>query len=587
MKQFFGAFFGSIVGMVVATFVAVLILVVVVKSSISSAGEDDSKTTVKENTVLRLNLEGQIGERSKEDPFKDLGGLGNLGDGGELGLNDMIAKIDAAAKDDKIKGIYLNFKMPQIGFATLEELRNALLAFKKSGKFLYSYGEIYTQRDIYLASASTKVFVNPQGGVDWRGLGMNVLFFKNAFEKLDIDVQIFRHGKFKSAIEPFMLDKMSEANRLQAETYISALWGRMVEGISKERKISAEELNALANNLSIRLAPDAKGKFVDQLSYEDEVLTEIKKKVGIKEKDKLKFVELSDYTPKEKSEGKNDKIAVIYATGSIGGGEGDDEQIGSDRLAKAIREARLDEKVKAIVLRVNSPGGGALASDIIWHEMQLATKAKPTVVSMGDVAASGGYYIACAANRIFAQPNTLTGSIGVFGMIPSLKRMMENKLGITIDTVNSNKYSDMGAFRLLTEKEKEAVQSTVENVYTTFLSRVAEGRKMTSDAVDSIGQGRVWAGSDAVKNGLVDELGGLEDAIKWVAQKAKVKEYKLQELPRQIGPFDGLFGKKEKEFESKIMQHQLGNMYEYFRQVQEMMKMQGVQARLPYMIQYN
>lgn len=572
--------------MIVATVVGILILVFAVKSSLGNDA-DDKKSILKENTIIKLNLEGEISERSKEDPFKEIGGLGNMGNGGSMGLNEIIEKLHDAKSNDKVKGLFLTFDFPQMGFATVEEIRKALLDFKKSGKFIYSYSELYTQRDIYLASVADKIYLNPQGGVDWRGLGMTVMFFKNSFEKLDIDVQIFRHGKFKSAVEPFMLDKMSDANRLQAETYVNTLWGTITEGIAKERKLSVDELNAWANQLSIRKAEDAKGKLVDVLAYEDEVQAELKKKIGLKESDKLKFFELADYKINSKSESKKDKIAVVYANGSINSGEGDDDEIGSDRLAKAIREARLDEKTKAIVLRVNSPGGSALASDVIWREVQLAAKVKPIVVSMGDLAASGGYYISCAASHIFAQPNTLTGSIGVFGMIPSFKRMMQNKLGITLDTVNSNKYSDMGALRLLSETEKNAIQSSVEHVYETFLNRVAEGRKMRVDQVDSIGQGRVWAGKDALAIGLVDELGGLQDAIKWAADKAKLNDYKIKELPVQKGPFDGLFGKKENEFESKIMQHQLGPMYGYFKQVQEMVKMQGVQARLPFMIQYN
>jgi protease-4 len=297
-------------------------------------------------------------------------------------------------------------------------------------------------------------------------------------------------------------------------------------------------------------------------------------------------VDFDKYDPSELIDAKGGKIAVIYANGSIGEGEGNDDEIGSDRLARTIHEARLDDKVKGIVLRVNSPGGSALASDVIWREVLLARKQKPTVVSMGDLAASGGYYISCAADRIFAQPNTLTGSIGVFGIIPNFKKMLETKLGITLDTVNTNKYSDMGALRPLSEKESEFIQASVEKVYQTFIARVAEGRKMSLTQVDSIGQGRVWAGADALRIGLVDELGGLQDAIAYTAEKAKLKDYRIQEMPKQKSPFDGLLGKKEAELESRFMQNKLGPLYNYFMQIQNLMKMNGVQARLPYVVEF-
>jgi len=589
MKQFFGAFFGSMVGIIVAGGLAIILLVVAVKSSVSAAfeSEDEGRALVKSNSVLKLTLEGRITDRAKENPLKDLLQTGPFAEGDGNGLNVMLEKIRKAKTDENVAGIYLNFKNLQIGFASLEELRNALLDFKSTGKFIYSYGEMYDQKDYYLASAANKIFLNPQGGVEWKGLSMSLMFFKHSFEKLDLDLQIFRHGKFKSAIEPFMLDKMSEANRTQAETFLSGLWSQMVNGVAKERQVSANELNRTANTLALRTPEDALKKFVDQLAYEDEVVSIIKKKVGKTEKDKFKFVDFDKYDPIDLIDLKGGKITVIYANGSIGEGEGNDDEIGSDRLARTIREARMDDKVKGIVLRVNSPGGSALASDVIWREVLLARKQKPTVVSMGDLAASGGYYISCAADRIFAQPNTLTGSIGVFGIIPNFKKMLETKLGITLDTVNTNKYSDMGALRPLSEKESEFIQTSVEKVYQTFISRVADGRKMSLAQVDSIGQGRVWAGSDALRIGLVDELGGLQDAILYTAEKAKLKEYRIQEMPKQKSPFDGLLGKKEAELESRLMQNKLGPLYNYFMKIQDLIKMKGVQARLPYVVEFN
>lgn len=586
MKQFFGAFFGSIVGIVIATLLAILIVVAVVKSSLGSVlNEGKEEYTAKSNTILKLELNGVINEREKENPLADIAAMKNFGGEEGMGLNVLLKKINAAKADSNVKGIYMNVKHLQAGFATVQELREALADFRKSGKFVYAYGEYYDQKEYYLVSVSNKVFLNPQGALDWKGLNASLMFFKNTFEKLDIEVQVFRHGKYKSAIEPFILDKMSQANRYQTSTFVNSLWSSMLQGISESRKIDVNELNNLANNLQIRFPSDAVGKLVDAACYEDEVIAELKKKIDLKENDKLKFVDLDKYEVKTKLNAKlnSTKIAIIYANGSISGGEGDDDEIGSDRLAKAIREARQDEKIKAIVLRVNSPGGSALASDVIWREVVLAKKAKPVVVSMGNLAASGGYYISCAADRIFAEPNTITGSIGVFGMIPNIQKMLEKKLGITIDTINTNSHSDVGTvLRPVTEYEYKYIQESVEHVYDTFTKRVAEGRKMTQADVDSIGQGRVWSGADAIKINLVDELGGLDEAMAYAAKKANLKEYKVVELPKQKGPFDGLLGNKEEELEGRIMNRNLGPAYVYLKQLQNVLSMQGIQARLPF-----
>lgn len=584
MKQFFGAFFGSIFGIVIATVLAVFIVVALVKSSFNDAFKDkDGISVVKENSILKLVVEGEISEREEKNPFEGLGGSGAFGGNTGLGLNTLLEKISAAAEDKNIKGMYLVLKHFQAGVATTLELRNALGDFRKSGKFIYSYSENYSQRQYYLASVANKVFLNPQGGMDWKGLGASLMFFKHSFEKLDLEIQVFKHGRYKSAVEPFVLDKMSKDNRVQSEVFLNSIWNTMLDDISKARKISREDLNHMANTLMIQSPEDALGKFVDVLAYEDEVVAELKKAVGVKASDKFKFLDYEKYEPKDDVKLKADKIAVIYANGSISGGEGSDEEIGSDRLAKTIREARMDEKVKAIVLRVNSPGGSALASDVIWREVVLAKKAKPTVVSMGNLAASGGYYISCAADRIFAQPNTITGSIGVFGLVPNLQKMLENKLGITMDTVNTNKYSDLGTgLRPVSEREYTYILNSVERVYDTFTKRVAEGRGMSQANVDSIGQGRVWTGADAIKIGLVDELGGIRDAIVYASEKAKLKQYKIQELPKQKNPFDEFLGKKESEFETNMMKTNLGPLYVYFKQLQDLVRLEGIQARLPF-----
>lgn len=586
MKQFFGAFFGSCLGILITGVVITLIVIASVASMFSDAinMKKDNGYTAKENTVLKINLDGDIKERSIENPFGDVD-LGPFMPKETLGIGDIIESLKFAKTDKNIKGIYLEVSNPVAGFATLEEVRNALLDFKKSGKFIYTYSEGYSQKAYYLATTADKLYLNPEGGLEIKGLSSQMMFFKKMLEKTGVEVQIFRHGKFKSAIEPFMLDKMSEANRAQVETYLGSLWNHMINGMAKSRGMSSKDINDMANNLLIRSPQDAvKYKLVDELKYEDEVFSAIKKNIQIAETDKITFASLTDYTEANtNTKLSKNKIAVIYAVGEIESGEGDDEKIGSERIAKAIKDARLDKDVKAIVLRVNSPGGSALASDVIWRETVLAQKAKPFIVSMGDVAASGGYYISCAADRIFAQPNTITGSIGVFGMIPNAQKALSEKLGITIDTVNTNKHSDVGTIlRGATAVEYEYIQQSVEHIYDVFITKVATGRKTTKNNIDSIGQGRVWSGADAIKINLVDELGGINDAIAYAAKQAKLNEYKLLELPKQKDPLQELLGNTKEEMETRSMKSNLGETYLYVKQIKNVLQMKGVQARLPY-----
>lgn len=588
MKQFFGAFFGSILGILVTGIVVAFIVVVSIVASFKDVLGNQQNTVYKAraNSVLRLDLNAEIKERGFKNPFGKLD-LGPFMKAGSIGLDDILANIKKAQSDDHIKGIYLEASNPNAGFATLEEIRHALLDFKASGKFIYAYAEVYSQKGYYMASAASKVMLNPQGGMEFKGLSAQLLFFKNMLDKLDIEVQIFRHGKFKSAIEPFMLDKMSAANREQVETYIGSIWNTMLQGISAQRRLSVAELNGIADNLELKDPQDAlRLKLVDALTYEDEVLSLMKKKLGIGEDKKLNLVKMDDYMQAAGKAGKKfsaDKLAVIYAVGEIVSGEGTDENIGSDRIARAIREAREDDHIKAIVLRVNSPGGSALASDVIWREVTLAKKAKPFVVSMGDVAASGGYYISCAADKIYAQPNTITGSIGVFGLIPNAQKALSEKLGITVDTANTNKHSDMGTIlRKATPEEYNFIQQGVEHVYDVFTSRVADGRHMMQAMVDSIGQGRVWSGSDAIRIRLVDELGGIDDAIAYAAKQAKISNYRLMSLPRQKDPLEELLGSGTEEAETRILSKNLGTQYIFLKHLKEVLAKKGVQARLPY-----
>lgn len=584
MKQFFGAFFGSILGLLITGIIVTLIVVASVMGALKDSMDGDKSYTSKENTVLRLNLNGEIKERGVKNPFGNLD-LGPLMPKAGVGLNDILANLKKAKADKDIKGIYLEISEPVAGFATLEEIRNALLDFKSSGKFIYAYSEVYSQKAYYLASTASKLFLNPQGALEIKGLSSQMLFFKNMLEKLDVEVQIFRHGKFKSAIEPFMLDKMSAANRAQVETYLGSLWNHMITGISKSRAITVNEINTMANDLLIRTPEDAvKYKLVDELKYEDEVFSTIKKTINLSENDKISFVTLDKYThaPDVVVRSKN-KVAIIYAVGEIVSGEGDDHKIGSIEIAKAIKDARLDTSIKAIVFRVNSPGGSALASDVIWRETILAQKTKPFVVSMSDVAASGGYYISCAADRIFAEPNTITGSIGVFGMIPNAQKALSEKLGITIDTVNTNKHSDVGTIlRGASGIEYDYIQQSVERIYDVFITKVAQGRHTQKNNIDSIGQGRVWSGTDALKIHLIDEIGGISNAVAYAVKMAKLPNYKIIDLPKQKDPLQELLGNGKEEMETRAMKTNLGEQYIYIKQLKNVLQLKGIQARLPY-----
>lgn len=584
MKQFFGAFFGSILGILITGIITTLIFVFAIIGMVKSAGDAEKKVTIRDKSVIKMELNVEIRERGTKNPFGKLN-LGPFMPKAGIGIDDILASLTRAKNDDRIKGIYLNISEPVSGFATLEEIRNALLDFKASGKFIYAYSETYSQKAYYLATTADKIYLNPQGGMEIKGLSSQIMFYKNMLEKLNVEVQIFRHGKFKSAIEPFMLDKMSEANRAQIETYLGSLWSQMTKGISQTRGISEEEINTIANNLAVKSPEDAlKYKFVDDLRYEDEVHDLIRKKINIKEKEKIRFVALNDYAETvTQAVNATDKIAVIYAVGQIESGEGDENTMGSERIVKALRTARLDQHVKAIVLRVNSPGGSALASDVMWREVVLAKKSKPVIVSMGDVAASGGYYISCAADYIFAQPNTITGSIGVFGMIPNAQKALAEKLGITIDTVNTNKHSDVGTIlRPVTPEEHAYIQQSVEQIYDVFITKVAEGRRMQKNQVDSIGQGRVWSGTDALKINLVDKLGGIKDAIAFAAKKAKVTTYKIMDLPERKDPLEELLGTSKDEVQTRYMKSDIGKYYDYIKQVKNAVEMKGVQARIPY-----
>ncbi|HEY1006949.1 MAG TPA: signal peptide peptidase SppA [Sphingobacteriaceae bacterium] len=586
MKEFFKFVFASMVGFVLSFVVLILLFVVMVTAIVSSAGKE-SKADVSANSVLHFLVEHPIIERTNKNPFDQVDLL-SLDTRKQLGLNDILASIRKAKSDDHIKGIYLDLSTLQGGLATIEEIRNALLDFKKSGKFILAYSEVYSQSGYYLASVADKVYLNPEGLIDFRGFSSEIAFFKGTLDKLDIEAQVIKVGTFKSAVEPFILDRMSDPNRKQVTAFLGSMYDHFLQGISSARRIPKDSLRNLANNALVRNAGDAvKYKLADGLRYKDQVLAELKTRSGLEQDKKVRSVNLADYTPtaEEKNLSARDRVAVIYANGEIISGEGNDETIGSDRISRAIRTAREDKKVKAVVLRVNSPGGSALASDVIWREVVLTKKVKPIMVSMGDLAASGGYYIACAADSIFAQPNTITGSIGVFGIIPNMKNFFNNKLGITFDGVKTGRFADLGTVnRPLTEEERLIIQSEVNQIYSSFTRKVAEGRKRSQAYIDSIGQGRVWSGVEAKNNGLVDRLGNLDDAVRAAAAKAGLEEYRIVEYPSLKDPFQSLFDQSTDKIRAYLTQRELGESYTYYQQVKSALRSTGIQARLPYSI---
>jgi protease-4 len=551
---------------------------------IVSTASNESKVTIDDNTVLHLSLNYPISERTSKNPFQNLN-FGGFETENNLGLKDILAHIKEAKTDSRIKGIYVDVSAIQGGFASIEEIRNALIDFKKSGKFILAYSEVYTKGAYYLASVADKIYVNPEGMVDFKGFSTEIMFFKGALEKLDIEAQVIKVGTYKSAVEPYILDKMSKPNREQITSFLGSLYTHFLSNIAISRKIPVDSLSAIANTAAVQTATDAvKFRLVDGVKYKDEVLTELKSLCGIAQKKELRSVSISDYTPqsKELSKASADRIAVVYAVGEIVSGEGDDETMGSENISRAIRTARLDDKVKALVLRINSPGGSSLASDVIWREVELTKKVKPVIVSMGDVAASGGYYIACAADSIFAQPNTITGSIGVFAIIPNMKKFFNNKLGITFDEVKTSKFSEISITRPLSDDERLLLQAEVNNIYKTFTQKVANGRHKTPEFIDNIGQGRVWTGAEAIKIGLVDRLGNINDAVKSAAKKAGLKEYKLVDYPDQKDPLKELFDDSADKVRTYFTKQELGENYNYYQKMQSVLKTTGIQSRMPY-----
>ena len=513
-------------------FLSIILLFIVFLIIVAILIPNEKEVVVKNNSILNIKFDKAILDRTSNNPLPKLEGL-DFSTADNMELKDVLDNIEKAKNDDRISGIYLTLSGVQIGFSQAEEIRKKLIEFKDSGKFIYSYSEGYSQLGYYLSSVADQIFLNPEGLIEFNGLSAGIMFYKGLLDKIGFDVQVIRHGKFKSAVEPYMYNEMSSENREQMEKLLNSISGKIIEGVSEQRNISTSKINEVINKLQLSSAISCKDlNFVDELKYEDEVISFLEEK----SENNILFSEYLEVKTKKENISDN-KIAIIYAIGGINTGEGSYNTIGSKTTVKAIRKAAEDDNVKAIVFRINSPGGSALASDIILREINLAKQKKKVIVSMGDYAASGGYYIACTADKIFANSTTLTGSIGVFGIIPNSKKLLNEKLGVYIDTVNTHKYSDLGrGNRRLTNYEVDVIQKSVEDIYDVFISHVSGGRGLTKEEVDEIGQGRVWSGIDAKEIGLVDEIGGINDAIKYAAKISELEDYKIKYYSESPSP---------------------------------------------------
>jgi protease-4 len=550
--------------------------------SIVATVASDKKVDVSDNAVLHLKLTTPINEMELDDPLAEL--LAGAGDQ-PIGLIQLKQAIDHAKDDARIKGIYLSISHPIAGITTVEEIRESLLDFRQSGKWVVAYSDMYSEGGYYLASAADKVYLNPEGELEFNGLALEVTFFKKMLDKLEIKPEVFRVGDFKSAVEPFLRDNMSEPNKLQLNSLVNSIYGEMLARVSESRKIPKDKLKEISDKMLVRNAAQAvQLGLVDSLYYEDQVKDELRDRLGIKTDKPISLVNYSHYKKSYSTykESKNE-IAVIVADGTILPGESDRGVVGGATIADAIRKARINEHVKAIVLRINSPGGAFQASDQMWREVTLAVKQKPVIASMSDLAASGGYYLAMACDTIVAQPTTITGSIGIFSVLFDLSGFLGNKIGITSEEIKTGEIGELTtAMRPLTDAEKGIWQKKTEEIYETFTGKAAEGRKMTRDDIKKIASGRVWTGRQAKDNGLVDVLGGFPDAIKIAADAAAVgDDYKLKYYPHQKTFFEKIMGDLEQSTKAMVLRNELGEYYPWFRQWQHVKEYQGVQARMP------
>jgi protease-4 len=580
-------FLGNVLATIVGLFVFFMILFFGIVLVATVFGSKSDVKAVENNSVIELDLSTVKNDYTGKFYFEDFDYFETSHDG----LSDIIKAIEAAKTDDNIKGISILNDESEIGMAQIKAVRKALEDFKKSGKFVMAYANVYSQKEYYLNSVANTIYLNPVGEMEFKGLTTEILFFKDFQEKYGIKMEVIRHGKYKSAVEPFLENKMSDANREQVSSLLNSTWNAMLKDISKSRAIPIAKLNEIANGLLARTPEMAKqAKLVDKVAYEDIYHDDIKKALKVDKDDDYNTISILDYANNVATTSKDystkDKIAIIYAQGEIGSGEGDVNEIGEGSMRRSLREARKDENIKAIVLRIDSPGGNALTSDLIWREIELTKKVKPVVVSMGNYAASGGYYIACNANKIFAEENTITGSIGVFGIMPNFTQVV-SKIGITSEQVNTNtNAADYSVFKPLSDNYRAFAQEGVEKVYGVFVNRVATGRKMTFEQVDNIGQGRVWSGADAIKIGLVDKIGGMDDALKYAADLVKIKKYRTQNFPEYNKNFKDLFGKLGLPFiktKESFIKEELGEEnYKVIEQIRKVQSKKGIQAVMPF-----
>ena len=589
MKQFFKFFFASMLGFIVGSIVLTFLMIGILAAIVSSVSEPEKKEAAS-NSVLTLTLDYAIPEQTNFNPLANLNFSG-MDMNVALGLNDILKLIKKAKTDNNIKGIYLDAGTFGSGISTAKQIRDALIDFKESKKFVVAFADAYSQKGYYVSSVADKIVLNPAGIVEWRGLNAQIMFFKGMLEKLGVEVQVFYDGRFKTATEPFRYDKMSPANKVMTLALLKDIQNNYVNAISASRNIDTATVNRISDSMLIRTAYQALSyHFIDEVGYSDAAKKFMSEKMKQDEKKKINFISMSKYSRTPDTEKKSldqDKIAVVYAQGDIVDGQGDKDNIGGDKFAALFEKLRRDDKIKAIVFRVNSPGGSAVASDVIWREVSLTKAVKPVVVSMGDYAASGGYFISCSASKIVAQPTTLTGSIGVFAIIPCAQKLLNDKLGITFDHVGTGQFSDFGDLtRPFNDGEKVIIQNEVDSIYAQFKKRVYTGRNLDPVLVDSIAQGRVWTGTQGLAWGLVDTLGGIQDAINIAAKMVKSKNYRLVEYPTVDNKWTEIFSALQDAKDDEVKM-QLGDFYSMFQQIKSVSELKGMQMRIPYSLEIN
>lgn len=585
MKQFFKYVLATITGLVMLMFVFFIVFAGMIASSKRS-----QTVEIKDNSVLHVKLNYNITDRPHDNALELLAASLSGENMKPVGLYDILTSIEHAKTDDKIKGIFLDVSVLGAGYGKLSEIRDALEDFKESGKFIYAYGEMYYNQSYYFASVADSVILNPSGNMLFNGLAADITFFKQTLEKLGVEMQVIKRGKFKGAVEPYVLDQLSEENRKQISEYVESIYSDFLGKIGGSRNISVDSLRVVANEVRVKTSNDAVANhLVDNLMYRDQVMAMIKERIG---SDKENLVSLAKYNQTVNPIGKmeaGDKIAVVYAEGEIVGGNGQSTEVGSDKFAKALRDARNDDKVKAVVLRINSPGGSALASDIIWRETKLLRAKKPLIISMGDVAASGGYYIACMGDSILAMPNSITGSIGVFALYPNAEKLMDN-VGLHTEVVKTSDVADFGRIdRPLNANELNILDAMIGQIYEQFLGRVEEGRGLDRAHLDTIAEGRVWTGTYAKNIGLIDEFGGMQDAVRIAAAKAGVSDYSVTSFPKSKSPFEEFFGGgiNVSYIKNKWMKEELGVYYPAYAKLKKLSNTSGIQMLMPMEININ